>query len=304
MSNPLLTPPPTTLAPIPFETLVEQALEAMPSDLVGASEQLLIALDVDGTLLTTQGASDVTKSRVAALQEAGVQVVIATGRGVGATTPLFEQVGIHDGWAVSSNGAITLRIRAGEVEVVERLVFNPAPVIEQVIERYPHALIGVEDADSTMRVSQEFPPNELLEQWQLDSISGLSSIPVSKLIVRIPGMDRDEFAARMGELDLSMVEPAIGWTSWMDVNPRGVTKASALEALRTKLDIPATGTVSVGDGTNDMAMLRWAYHGVAMAGATDEVRSAADTVTGPVEYDGAGAVMEALLRKARLDNAE
>lgn len=304
MSNPLLTPPPTTLAPIPFETLVEQALEAMPSDLVGASEQLLIALDVDGTLLTTQGASDVTKSRVAALQEAGVQVVIATGRGVGATTPLFEQVGIHDGWAVSSNGAITLRIRAGEVEVVERLVFNPAPVIEQVIERYPHALIGVEDADSTMRVSQEFPPNELLEQWQLDSISGLSSIPVSKLIVRIPGMDRDEFAARMGELDLSMVEPAIGWTSWMDVNPRGVTKAAALEALRTKLDIPATGTVSVGDGTNDMAMLRWAYHGVAMAGATDEVRSAADTVTGPVEYDGAGAVMEALLRKARLDNAE
>lgn len=304
MSNPLLTPPPTTLAPIPFETLVEQALETMPADLEAASERLLIALDVDGTLLTTEGATDVTKSRVSALQDAGAHVVIATGRGVGATAPLFAQVGIHDGWAVSSNGAITLHISGGVVEVVERRVFNPAPVIEQVIERYPHALIGVEDADSTMRVSHEFPPNELLEKWQLDSIKGLSSIPVSKLIVRIPGMDRDEFAARMEELDLSMVEPAIGWTSWMDVNPRGVTKASALEALRTKLDIPATGTVSVGDGTNDMAMLRWAYHGVAMAGATDEVRSAADTVTGPVEYDGAGAIMEALLRKAGFTGAE
>ncbi|MDO5720450.1 MAG: HAD family hydrolase [Actinomycetaceae bacterium] len=297
MSNPLLTPPPTTLAPIPFETLVKQALEAMPPDLEGASPRLLIALDVDGTLLTTEGATDVTKSRIAAMQEAGAHVVIATGRGVGATAPLFKQVGIHDGWAVSSNGAITLRIQAGTVEIIERQVFDPAPVIEQIAKHYPQALLGVEDADSTMRVSQEFPPNELLEDWQLDSIEGLSSIPVSKLIVRIPDMDRDEFVDRMGELDLSMVEPAIGWTSWMDVNPPGTTKASALEALRTKLSIPSTGTVSVGDGTNDMAMLRWAYHGVAMAGATDEVRSSADTVTGPVEYDGAGAIMEALLRK-------
>lgn len=298
MSNPLLTPPKTTLAPIPFETLVDDALTAMPSELEAPSPRLLIALDVDGTLLTTEGATEVTKSRVAALQDAGVQVVIATGRGIGATLPVLEEVEIHDGWAVASNGAITLRIREGEVDVVERRYFDPAPVIDQVIERYPHALIAVEDNNSTMRISREFPPRELMENWVIEPVETLRAEPVTKLVVRIPGMDRDEFADRMDELDLSMVEPAVGWTSWMDVNAAGTTKASALEVLRVKLGVPTTGTVSIGDGTNDMAMLEWAYHGVAMAGATDEVRAVADTVTGPVEYDGAGAIMEALLRRA------
>lgn len=298
MSNPLLTPPKTTLAPIPFETLVEQALAAMPAELGVPSPRLLIALDVDGTLLTTEGATEVTKSRVAALQDAGAQVVVATGRGIGATLPVLEEVEIHDGWAVASNGAITLRIREGEVDVVERRYFDPAPVIDQVLERYPDALIAVEDNNSTMRISREFPPRELMENWVIEPIETLRAQPVTKLVVRIPGMDRDEFADRMDELDLSMVEPAVGWTSWMDVNAAGTTKASALEALRVKLAVPTTGTVSIGDGTNDMAMLEWAYHGVAMAGATDEVRAVADTVTGPVEYDGAGAIMEALLRRA------
>lgn len=298
MSNPLLTPPKTTLAPIPFETLVKQALAAMPAELGVPSPRLLIALDVDGTLLTTEGATEVTKSRVAALQDAGVQVVVATGRGIGATLPVLEEVEIHDGWAVASNGAITLRIREGEVDVVERRYFDPAPVIDQVLERYPDALIAVEDNNSTMRISREFPPRELMENWVIEPIETLRAEPVTKLVVRIPGMDRDEFADRMDELDLSMVEPAVGWTSWMDVNAAGTTKASALEALRVKLAVPTTGTVSIGDGTNDMAMLEWAYHGVAMAGATDEVRAVADTVTGPVEYDGAGAIMEALLRRA------
>lgn len=298
MSNPLLTPPKTTLAPIPFETLVDDALTAMPSELEAPSPRLLIALDVDGTLLTTEGATEVTKSRVAALQDAGVQVVIATGRGIGATLPVLEEVEIHDGWAVASNGAITLRIREGEVDVVERRYFDPAPVIDQVLERYPDALIAVEDNNSTMRISREFPPRELMENWVIEPVETLRAEPVTKLVVRIPGMDRDEFADRMDELDLSMVEPAVGWTSWMDVNAAGTTKASALEVLRVKLGVPTTGTVSIGDGTNDMAMLEWAYHGVAMAGATDEVRAVADTVTGPVEYDGAGAIMEALLRRA------
>ena len=42
-------------------------------------------------------------------------------------------------------------------------------------------------------------------------------------------------------------------------------------------------------------MLQWAAHGVAMGGATPQVQAAADTVAGPVDYDGAAAVIEAIL---------
>lgn len=297
MSNPLLTPPPTTLAPIPFETLVAEATEAFPKDLAPTNSQMLIALDVDGTLLTIDGASEITKDTMSRLQDEGVNVVVATGRGVGATLPVLKEVGIHDGWAVSSNGALILKIEDGKHKIVHAKYFDPAPIIDQVMEVYPHALIAVEDETFTYRVSQQFPPKELIEAWTLDDVQGLKSKPVTKLVVRIPGMDRDYFAAQMAKLDLSSVTPAVGWTSWMDVNAADTTKASGLEWLRKELGVPSNGTVSIGDGTNDMAMLRWAYHGVAMAGAIEEVRQCADTVTGPVEYEGAGAVMEALLRR-------
>ncbi|MDO5034802.1 MAG: HAD family hydrolase [Actinomycetaceae bacterium] len=297
MSNPLLTPPPTKLAPIPFEELVEDSARALPKDLAPTGPQMLIALDIDGTLLTVDGASARIVSTIERMQRAGVHVVIATGRGVGATLPVLREVGIHDGWVVSSNGAIILRVEDGVHEVVHERFFDPSGVIDQVEERFPEALLAVEDETGIYRVSQVFPPKELIEEYRLDDVAGLRSKPVTKLVVRIPHMDRDVFAGEMERLDLSGVTFAVGWTSWMDVNAANTTKASGLEWLRRELGVPVEGTLAIGDGTNDMAMLRWAYHSVAMAGAIDEVRACANAVTGPVEYDGAASVMEALLRR-------
>ena len=44
--------------------------------------------------------------------------------------------------------------------------------------------------------------------------------------------------------------------------------------------------LAIGDGRNDIEMLRWAGRGVAMGQAVEEVRAAADAVTGTVCDDG------------------
>ena len=92
-------------------------------------------------------------------------------------------------------------------------------------------------------------------------------------------------------------EVFVGWTSWADIEPLGVTKATGLESLRARLGVPASGTVAVGDGTNDIAMIEWAAFGVAMGGASEEVRAHADHVTAAVENDGAAAVMHGIMRR-------
>jgi hydroxymethylpyrimidine pyrophosphatase-like HAD family hydrolase len=46
---------------------------------------------------------------------------------------------------------------------------------------------------------------------------------------------------------------------------------------------------------NDMAMLRWAAHGVAMAGAHEELKAVADEITASNEEDGIALVLERLL---------
>lgn len=74
-----------------------------------------------------------------------------------------------------------------------------------------------------------------------------------------------------------------------------MSKASALDELVTELGLSHEATVALGDGSNDVEMLEWAAWGVAMGGASAQVRAHADYVTGAVENDGAAAVMDALL---------
>jgi hydroxymethylpyrimidine pyrophosphatase-like HAD family hydrolase len=94
---------------------------------------------------------------------------------------------------------------------------------------------------------------------------------------------------------LAGVTYSVGWTAWLDIAAAGVTKASALENLRSRLGIEPHLTVAVGDGRNDIEMLSWAGRGVAMGQAPEEVMRAADEVTHSVFDDGAAHVLRSLL---------
>jgi len=69
--------------------------------------------------------------------------------------------------------------------------------------------------------------------------------------------------------------------------PADVTKGSALEELRVSLGISSDDTLAIGDGSNDVEMLRWAACGIAMGQAPATVQAAADEVTATVLEDGA-----------------
>ncbi|MEO8518979.1 MAG: HAD hydrolase family protein, partial [Dermatophilaceae bacterium] len=85
------------------------------------------------------------------------------------------------------------------------------------------------------------------------------------------------------------------FTAWLDINPEGVSKASALEMVRRRLGVEPAETTAVGDQRNDIEMLRWAARGVAMGNAPDEVKDAADEVTQGVDEDGLVPILKSLL---------
>jgi len=66
-----------------------------------------------------------------------------------------------------------------------------------------------------------------------------------------------------------------------------VSKASGLQIVCDKVGVDAADVLAIGDGRNDIEMLRWAGRGVAMGQSVEEVRAAADDVTGTVYEDGA-----------------
>lgn len=298
----LVTPPPHQGEGIPYDQQVEQAAEALPDTLPDDPRKVLVALDVDGTLVTAAGASKHVYRTVNAAIESGMNVVIATGRGLSATRPVFEELEMSPGFSVSSNGAQIVKWeRAADgrhvYQKLKEIYFDPRGAAEAILGVVPEAIIATDDGEDRMRVSKFFPHGELLSVQDLHDMEELLKLPTIRMVARAPQMGREEFADALATVDLGTVECAVGWTSWADVTARGTTKAQGLAELVTQLGVDQRGTIAIGDGTNDIAMLRWAAHGVAMGGATQEVVQAANATTGAVDHDGAAAVLEALLRR-------
>jgi hydroxymethylpyrimidine pyrophosphatase-like HAD family hydrolase len=123
--------------------------------------------------------------------------------------------------------------------------------------------------------------------------------PVIKLYLRHPELSDDELAARArAHLD-GRVGIVVSGEGLVEMLPAGLTKASGLSLAARRLGLSASDTIAFGDMPNDIPMLTWAAHGVAMAGAHPQVRAAADEVA-PAgnDDDGIAVVLERLLAPA------
>lgn len=263
----------------------------------------LVALDVDGTILHMDGSiSERVMASIARLRAREVPVVISTGRGIQAALPVVRRIGISEGWVICANGAITLRMdpRApGGYEIVDLRSFDPTAAISTLLEAVPDGIVAVEIPGAGFKVSRPFPDGELIEDETVVSLEEMCAHPVTRVVLRAPGMPVDEFSALVADSGLHSVEYAIGWTAWLDVAPEGVTKACALDALVARLGMDGARTLAVGDGSNDIEMIEWAGVGVVMGSAPQWVRDRGDILTEPVWRDGCAAVLDALVERVR-----
>ena len=262
-------------------------------------EKLMIALDVDGTLVDHDGHMSVPVREAAqAVVAAGHHVMIATGRSLNATLPVIEHIGIDNGYAVCSNGGVILRIDSGlpdGYETIHKATFDPGPALRALRKRLPTAKYALEDESGNFLSTERFQDSSFgVEAVGVDFQTMLESTAV-RVVVFSSENTPEEFNAAIRHIGLAGVTYSVGWTAWLDIAAAGVTKASALEHLRGRLSIEAHRTVAVGDGRNDIEMLTWARRGVAMGQAPVEVIAAADEVTKSVYDDGAAHVLRSLL---------
>lgn len=106
------------------------------------------------------------------------------------------------------------------------------------------------------------------------------------MIVRDPAATPEEFARLAAGLNLPGADHVVGWSAWLDLTPVGVSKASGLRHVCAGLGLTGADVLAVGDGRNDIEMLRWAGRGAAVAQAPQDVLDAADAVTAAAGDDG------------------
>ena len=265
-------------------------------------ERWLIGLDIDGTLVHDDGyLSPKVIKEVQRVKNLGHEVMIATGRAAANAVPIAKDLGIHEGFVVSSNGAVTVELDKEHprgFQMRDVVTFDPAEVLEKLIENLPEAHFAVEDIDGSYRFHKPFPSHALGDQNTETPLEELRHHPVSRVVVLSPQHDVEEFLGLISDIGLASVSYAIGYTAWLDISPQGVSKASALENQRERLGIPKHQVLVMGDGRNDIEMFQWAKNGgglaFAMGQAPEEVIEAATHVTSSVTDDGVATVLAGL----------
>ena len=254
----------------------------------------LVATDLDGTLLRSDGTvSDRTRSVLAAVAAAGVPLVLVTGRAPRSVGAVVAETG-HRGVAICANGAVRWD-PASERALSQRLI--PADVARAVTDDLravlPELVFAAELPGLGFGHEPGYVPSRV---WPgtpgpIADVVGVGAVTV---LGHHPVLGPDELLARTlpvvaGRLSVT----ASSSRSFVELNAAGVDKATGLAAFAAELGLAAADVVAFGDMPNDLPMLRWAGHAVAVAGAHPDVLAVADEVAGSNDDD---AVAEVLAR--------
>jgi Cof subfamily protein (haloacid dehalogenase superfamily) len=269
---------------------------------VGVEKPGLVASDVDGTLLhPTDVITERTASVIERIVAAGTPFVLVSGRPPRWIPRVAAEAGV-DGYAICGNGAVLYDIAADRVLGAHDL--DPV-LLNDLVNALDEALPGCRVA--TERIGEralsldgrEFATeSDYADPWPGDTVHVAPRAEVlghaaNKLLVRHVGMTSDQLAEAARSLFGDVVDITFSSNvGLIEISPAGVTKGSGLAEVAERLGVPAERVVAFGDMPNDMSMLRWAGHGVAMANAHPDVLAVADEVTAPNSEDGVAQVLE------------
>lgn len=269
-----------------------------------------IVSDVDGTLLASDGTiSLANRKAVARVTAAGVPVILATGRIPTETVRYYDQLALATP-LVCYHGALVLRWwsadRPTDPAAAERLLDVPlaGDLVRDLIN-----LILEADADAQILVGtcDRYVINrmgDLARHWDMSGpsrpeVGPLDSAfdePLYKLCYYSADLPRvRRMISRVTEAFGPAVAQQQAHGHLAEFLAPGVSKAAGVEAALAAVGCSWSDVLAVGDYYNDAEMLRRARVGVAMAGAPDEVRAAADFVTADRDHDGVATALDRCL---------
>lgn len=242
-----------------------------------------VFFDIDGTLVSfkTHRVPDSAKRAIAALRAKGVRVFIASGRQLLAINNLED---------LQFDGYVTLN--GGYCIVGEQVIYKHSMPSEDMVslvqymeERENFPCIFVHENTFCINYTDE----------RTDEVFRLLNFPQPPTLPLREAATGDifqlvAFFTKEQEKAIMAVMPHCEATRWnplfSDVIPKGSSKQVGVDKMLDYFGISLDESMAFGDGGNDVLMLKHVGIGVAMGNAEDEVKRAADYVTGSVDEDG------------------
>jgi 5-amino-6-(5-phospho-D-ribitylamino)uracil phosphatase len=259
----------------------------------------LIAIDLDGTLLRSDGSLSDASIGAVRRASARIPVILASARPPRSVRDIYRRLGLTTR-QINYNGALTWDEPAGVV--VDHRPVGPdvvSPAIRLARQVLPDCLVSIESLDRwfTDRVdpgfatatSRMFPP---------DAVAPLDSFedqPTTKLMFQAAPHQIDElerrFESRFGLSACRIRTDA----DLLQLVREGVGKWPAVLNVAAGLEVAANQICTIGDNRNDLEMIASAGFGIAMANASEEIRSSAHWVAPTNDQDGVAVALDRIL---------
>ncbi len=255
----------------------------------------LITLDIDGTLINSEGIMTAeTVEAIRRCRDAGVMVTISTGRPIQGVRYFIEELGL-DGPIITYNGAMIVDAVTGEILSEQGMQGQDA---EQVLR------LGLERDTTIIAWSgnglfvntindhvDSYKKMSGVEPVVFSDIAALAARGITK-IIWIDTIDRIE-AWKKGIKGIvnDSVTYCTSQPHFLEFFSSSVSKAAALEFIGRRLGIRREEMIAIGDGYNDLSMIEYAGLGVAMGNAADGVKAKADYVTASNDENGVAKVI-------------
>ena len=267
----------------------------------------LLVLDLDGTLTNSKKEiSPRNRQTLLRLQQEGVRLVLASGRPTYGIAPLADalQMKEHGGFILSYNGGEIIEWGIGRLLYKNLLPDDVLPVLYTAAVRNGQAILTYDNE----YILTESPDNEYVRKEAflnkmkiraVDDFLEAAPLPLPKCLI-VGDPDRlirteAELSLRLqGQISVYRSEPY-----FLELVPMGIDKAHSLSVLLDKLGLTRETMVAIGDGYNDLSMIRFAGLGIAMANAQEPVKQAADYITLSNDEDGVAAAIETHFRISR-----
>lgn len=282
----------------------------------------MIVIDLDGTLLRRDGTvSAGNRAAVARARAAGVAVIIATGRALVESRRAMHAIN-HEDLLIAAGGSLLCCVKSGRT--VQRRVMP-----RETVRRATDALIGhghkvliLKDSHATGYDYLVLGPGELdpASRWWFEQlpvavrfVEHLDEDPNPDDTVRAAvvahGVELSSIAldlkSQLGDSVFLQHWPAVtethatgADTHLLEVFSPNVNKWTMIEQLCETRSIDPARVAAIGDGLNDVEMLRESGIGIAMANADPRAAAAADITTGDHHDDGVAEAIELILSGA------
>ena len=254
----------------------------------------MLALDIDGTLTTSDKViTEATKRAVISLQERGIKVIIASGRSEYGLRHIIDELEFFrfGSYVMSFNGGRITDCTTGEIVYDNPLPLSYLPEIYNTAVEYNLGILGYEkDCLISGNGTDEYQEYDALickmQLKEVDDFPVYFNTPFNKcLLTGTPKHLRNVLSAVQKRF-ADRLNIFLSEEFFIEVLPKNIHKAAALESLLKRLEISKDELVCIGDGINDITMIEYAGLGIAMANANPLLIEKADYVTDSNDNDG------------------